>query len=265
MSGETYRFRVRVSWVDRDAHNAPLLDAVTLVLDGQTRPSPNGTWPEVAWRTADGTFRPLDQAGQGCANGERRYLSEDPVPRDGPPTLRIRWPHLNVATTQNGRASVVVRRNEQLTDGTATDSAFVMRTATVTAPEVATPSLVVTQALPLTGADLGRALTAAIGDLFGTAEGPPVTIQLAHGHQLVGTVRSWWPVGLYPHQPLGPSIGATVAAAADAWEQCAHPSPVGAAWSIAVSLSSNVPGCESRPLLTLQRLIYEVPGGEGSP
>jgi hypothetical protein len=61
-----------------------------------------------------------------------------------------------------------------------------MSTATITAPDVATPVLQVGQPLPLAGTDLGAALGTALTELFGSATGPPVTAQLAYGHELVG-------------------------------------------------------------------------------
>jgi hypothetical protein len=154
-----------------------------------------------------------------------------------------------------------VHRNEHLIDGITTNPAFVMRTGTITAPDVATPVLTVTEPLTLVGADLGAALTTALGELFGTAGGLPVTAQLAYGHDMVGSIRSWWPVGLYPSQPLGPAVAVAVAVAvaASAWQQSAQPNPAGASWSVSLTLSSDLPGRTSRPLLVLDRLVYVVP------
>jgi LysM repeat protein len=257
---QTYRFRARVDWQPQaEAGVEPALEAVTLSLDGQAQPSPGGNWPAVAWRAADGSFTVLTPDPSGPHDGALRYLPPSPIYRDGPPALRIEWTGLNVATVQNGQASLAVHRNEHLIGEITTNPAFVMRTATITAPEVATPILSVTEPLGLAGTDLGAALTTALGELFGTAGGPPVTVQLAYGHELVGDIRSWWPVGLYPSQPLAPGIATAVASAASAWQASAQPNPAGASWSISLTLSSDLPGRTSRPLLVLDRLLYVVP------
>lgn len=266
---QTYRFRVTLSRQPDDearAETEPAVVAVTLALDSPPQPSPTGAWPEVAWRADDGSFIVLRPDPEGPHEGRLHYLPPEPIRSSGTPTLRIGWPGLNAATIQNGRASLVVYRNEHLVDDVVTDPAFVMRTAPITAPDVAAPMLAVAQPLTLVGDDLGAALTAALAELFGTAAGPPVTVQLAYGHDLVGEIRSWWPVALYPHQPLAPGIATAVAIAADAWKDSARPNPKGASWSVSLTLSSDLPGRTSRPLLVVDRMVYVAPvSGEGRP
>jgi hypothetical protein len=100
---------------------------VTVALDGQAQPSPGGNWPDVAWRAADGSYTALTPDPNGPHDGQLRYLPPAPLYRDGPPTLRSAWPNLNVATIQNGQASLAVHRNEHLIDGITTNPAFVIQ------------------------------------------------------------------------------------------------------------------------------------------
>ena len=272
--GEAYDYRVRVVWTTGEE---PLLAAVELTLpDTSARPSPTGAWPTVGWRLPDDAFAALVPDPRGPQNGTLRYLPPDGtrLARVALPTLRVAWEGLPVATVQNGRAQVSARRNEHLLPGVPTDEAFVMETPVVTATDVATPLVGWADELPLTGATLTAALTAALRDLFGPLPArapdgaPPVTFQLAYGHQLIAPdpdgggegMRSWLPVALWPHQPLSGGLAAAVGAAADGWLRAVRPSPEGAAWGLSLTLSSNLPRRDSRPLLTLERLVWLPPG-----
>lgn len=262
--GEPYAFRVRVEWQSGTA-DEPLLAAVVLALESPVAsPSPTGAWPAVAWRTRAGVLIELVPDASGPQGGRLRYTPRAPIARDGTPTLRIAWGGLPIATTQNGRASLSVHRNEHLVEDVATNEAFVMATATVSAPDVATPLLTWSQELTMEGADLGAALAAALSDLFGAATGPPVTLELAYGHRLVAPdpdadsrgIHSWMAVALAPQQPLSPAVAPAVAAAAASWQRSWQPSPDGATWALMLTLSSNLPRRTSRPLLTIDRLVY---------
>ncbi len=130
--------------------------------------------------------------GAGAHDGTLRYLPPDGarLPGRSLPTLRASWAGLPVATVQNGRAQLSVRRNEHLVPGVPTRDPFVMTTPLVTAPDVATPVLAWNDELPLSGATLAAAVAAALGELFGPLaqappDAPPVTIQLAYGHELI--------------------------------------------------------------------------------
>jgi hypothetical protein len=276
--GDPYDLRVRVDWTTGEE---PLLAAVALTLATTgARPSPTGAWPAVAWRLPDDdTFVTLTPDPSGPQDGTLRYLPPDGsrLARVALPTLRIAWEGLPVATVQNGRAQVSVRRNEHLLPGVPTTDAFVMETPVVTATDVATPVVSWADELPLAGATLTAAVTAALTDLFGPlpdrapAGAPPVTFQLAYGHQLIAPdpdsgsdgMRSWLPVALWPHQPLAAGLAAAVGAAADGWLRAVRPSPDGAAWGLSLTLSSNLPRRDSRPLLALERLVW-VPPASGA-
>lgn len=267
--GDRYDCRVRVV---RQAGGERLLEAVELTLPTPSaRPSPTGAWPQLAWQLPDETFVTLTPDGAGPHDGTLRYLPPDGarLPSRPLPTLRASWVGLPVATVQNGRAQLSVRRNEQLVPGVPTRDPFVMTTPLVTAPDVATPALAWSDELPLSGTTLAASVAAALGELFGPLaeaplDAPPVTIQLAYGHQLIAPdpdsggegMRSWLPVALWPHQPLSSTLATAIADAADGWLRAVRPSPEGAAWGLSLTLSSNLPRRDSRPLLTLERLVW---------
>jgi hypothetical protein len=182
------------------------------------------------------------------------------VPAGDWPVFRISWPGLNVASIENARAAVTVRRNQSL-GGIQAMADFVLTTATVKAPDLAVPMLQWEGDFALGGTDLGSAVQAAFASLFGSAAGLPITISGAYRYALVpagndgpGLVTTL-PVALGPRQTLGPLTGSNVAAALSAWQSAHLPATEGGEWAVGLILYSQLDKTGSRPLLVLDRLV----------
>jgi hypothetical protein len=212
-------------------------------------------------RGPDGTLIPLigtPQSDRLCL-----YAPASPIALTGWPAIRLEWPGLNVASTGNGQAALSARRNEHLLEGVPTNAAFVLSSATVTAPDIATPLLEWTTEFSLSGTTLEGALISAFENLFGAASGPPVTIGLGYSHLLVAPpptapgsgLISFLPVALYPDQPLSPAIAGAIDLAATAWQTANSPATAGGAWTMSLTLSSWLDPATSQPLLVLHRLV----------
>lgn len=254
--GDTRRFLVALGYVPGGGE----LSELTLTLDAaETASGPEG-WPTAYVRGPDAEFVQLHRTS--VSDRESRYTPATPVPVTGPRVVRLEWPGLNVAAVGNALASVSARRNAHLIQGMATNLAFVLSTAIVTAPDIATPLLTWTAELPLSGASLGPALSAALQDLFGDASGAPVTLGLTYGHQLVAPpdadspgLNSYLPAALYPAQPLSPALGTVLAQTAAAWQAANRPAREGGEWVVSLTLSSWLDPASSRPLLVIDRLV----------
>jgi hypothetical protein len=242
------------------------LSELTLKLDARDPvPGPEG-WPAVFVRDADEQFVPLQRSPVNPR--ESLYRPAATVPVTGQRVVRLEWPGLNVAVTGNATAAVSARRNADLITGTDTNPAFLMSSSTVTAPDLATPLLTWTGELPLHGDGLGAALGSALADLFGSASGPPVTLGLSYGHQLVAPpgdgrpgLKSYLPAALYPAQPLSSSaLPAALARAAATWQAASHPATEGGEWVVSLTLSSWLDPVASRPLLVINRLVLPASG-----
>lgn len=260
-AGDRYGFRVSVVL----QNGSPHLDHVSLALDGQDLPGPTGTWPELSWRLPDGSFATLAPNPDGPSGGALTYRPSEPIEPAGWPALRAEWPGLNVARTQNGHASVAVRRNEHLlgATGVLTNPAFVLSTAPVTATDLAVPLLEWSVDLQLDSGDLKARLAAAFGELFAGAQSAPVTLALGYAFALVppqdgvpgSGIISEMPVALLPNVLLSDDPAGQLAAIAAAWP---HETAADAFWSVSLSLASSLKGAQPRPLLTLARLLVPV-------
>jgi hypothetical protein len=249
----TYGFRVAVAF-----QSSGDLDHVTLTLDGQDSPGPTGAWPELSWRLSDGSFVTLLPNPDGPSGGALRYLPRAPIEPAGWPTLHAAWPYLNVASTQNARASIAVHRNEHLLGptGVLTNPAFVLGTAQVTAPDIAVPLLEWNVDLALDGGDLRTRLQAAFTALFADVRSAPVTLALGYAFPLGQSgIISEMPVALLPNTLLSDDPAGRIADIAAAWP---HDTASDAFWSVSVSLASSLSGAPARPLLTLVRLLVPV-------
>ncbi|MFA6125610.1 hypothetical protein [Sphingomonas sp.] len=222
-------------------------------------------WPNVACQAADGGWVALVA---GAVDGDTCTYA----PPGGTELLLTSWPHfalswpgLNVSSTQNTRIAIEVVRNTDLlgASGPATADAFVYRTATVTAPEIATPALTRNDPLEMSGPTIEEALQAAFDTLF-----PPktrrddlkLTLGLYYGYELtpgIDGLVSELAVGLVPDQTLTEDTAAMVAAALDAWQTAVKPNANGGLWIIALMLYSSLdPG--KRVLLSINRLSYSL-------
>src|SRR6185437_14220610 len=250
---DRYGFRVAVAF-----QASGELDYVTLTLDGQDSPGPTGDWPELSWRLPDGSFVDLLSNPDGPVGGALRYLPPEPIEPAGWPTLHAAWPGLNVASTQNARASIVVHRNEHLLGptGVLTNPAFVLGTAQVTAPDIAVPLLEWNLDLELAGGDLKERLQAAFSALFSDVRSAPVTLALGYAFPLGESgIISEMPVALLPNTLLSDDPAGRIAEIASEWP---HETASDAFWAVSVSLASSLSGAPARPLLTLVRLLVPV-------
>jgi hypothetical protein len=257
--GETrLRFLVALAY-EPPRDEGEWLRELTLKLNADDpAPGPAG-WPTVYVRDADEQFVPLRRT---VSDREARYAPAAPVPVTGPRVVRLEWPGLNVAATANALAAVSARRNADLITGASTNPAFIMSSATVTAPDIATPLLTWTDELPLNGASLSAALSSALEELFGGASGPPVTLGLSYGHQLVAPpgdgrpgLKSYLPAALYPAQPLSRELAPALARAAGTWQDANRPATEGGQWVVSLTLASWLDPMTSRPLLVIDRLV----------
>jgi hypothetical protein len=222
-------------------------------------------WPDIACQAADGSWVALVP---GAVEDDTCTYT----PPEGTELLLTSWPHfalswpgLNVSSTQNARIAIEVVRNTDLlgATGPATADAFVYRTATVTAPEIATPAITRTDPLEMTGTTIEAALQAAFDALF-----PPstrrddlkLTLGLYYGYELtpgIDGLVSELAVGLVPDQTLTEDTAAMVAAALDAWQAAVKPNANGGLWIVALMLYSSLdPG--KRVLLSIDRLSYSL-------
>jgi LysM repeat protein len=266
-SGATFAYRLRATYSHGNTGPAALTGLV-VTLD-QDAAGPAGAWPEIAFVRADGTEVPLLP---GRIRHKRRTYapSAEIVPEDWP-VFRVRWPNLNVAAWQNGRTSLIVRRNPELRDGVATSEEFVLSTARVESPDVATPLNEWGDEFELRGATTKDALQTAFTALFGTAVGLPISVGISYRYQLVAPVKddpgsglwSYLPVALYPDQVLGSGTASALAAAVTKWATDENPQRTGAAWTFALTLDSALT-TGARPLLILQRLTYPISESEMS-
>jgi hypothetical protein len=262
-AGETFHFRVAVDYVDgtpTGTERSAEIAALTLTLDGGTSPGPTGAWPSVRVRAADGTEVPFTPTATGTTC---RYVPAAAVPVSGWPAVHVAWPGLNVAAVADGHASLAARRNAELVPGVPTDAAFVLGSASVTAPEAATPLLEWSLDLSIAGPSFAQALQDAFTALFGAATGPVATVALGYAHELVPAdpdvpgsgIVSVLPVALLPRQPLSPDLAAAVAAVAAEWQDRERPVTAGGSWQVSLTLSGDPDAGVSRPLLVLDRLV----------
>jgi LysM repeat protein len=259
-SGATFAYRLRATYDDAGGGPARLTGLV-VTLD-QEAVGPAGTWPEIAFVKADGTEVELIPGP--VTRGRRTYAPrEAPRPEDWP-VFRVRWPNLNVAAWQNGRTSLIVRRNPELREGVATRDEFVLSTARVESPDITTPLNEWSDDFRLAGATTKDALQAAFSALFGKATGLPISVGISYGFQLVAPQEgipdsglwSYLPVALYPDQVLGGGTAAALDAAVARWASDENPQRRGGTWSFALTLDSELTTGARRPLLILQRLTY---------
>ena len=261
--GDTYDFRTRVEY----ASGGSDLEALVLTLDGSADPGPTGAWPVVSVRDPEGAFVELDEA-PGPSAGARRYTPPEgtEIPIEGWPALRLEWPGLNVAAVGNAQASLSARRNEELVAGLPTNAAFVLSSAGITAPNVATPLLEWRSRFPIAGADISAALGQALTELFddSSTTDPSLTLSLSYSYSLVEAdpsrpgsgLTSVLPIALYPGRPLSSDIAGAVEDAVASWLLEYQPARAGAELLISLSLAGRLDPKLARPLFVLEELSY---------
>ncbi|HLG54021.1 MAG TPA: LysM domain-containing protein [Vicinamibacterales bacterium] len=233
----------------------------------QAQPGPTNQWPDVYFVAENGTRIPLTV---GTATGETMtysFPSTPPIHVVEWPRVAVEWPGLAIATVQNARASMSVRRNEHLLgpDMPNTTSDFVYQTGTVEAPDIATPLLTWPRRFILGGTTVTEALQAALTALFGTATGLPLTVSFFYGYELVPAQGSddgitvHLPASLYPNQQLGTGTAAAIGGAVSAWDSKYQPTHVGGEWLFTLTVYSQLDAVATRPLLTVERLVYRIP------
>jgi LysM repeat protein len=261
-SGATFAYRLRATY-DHAGGGPARLTGLVVTLD-QEAVGPAGAWPEIAFVKADGTE--VELVPGPVTRGRRTYAPREVTRPEDWPVFRVRWPNLNVAAWQNGRTSLIVRRNPELREGVATRDEFVLSTARVESPDIATPLNEWSDDFGLAGATTKDALQAAFNALFGKATGLPISVGISYGFQLVAPQEgipdsglwSYLPVALYPDQVLGGGTAAALDAAVARWARDENPQRRGGTWSFALTLDSELTTGARRPLLILQRLTYPV-------
>ena len=264
--GDTHHLRSRVSYLEGTGK----LKDLKLELDGSAQPGPGNVWPTASILGPDGNFVQL-QAGSQEGESVTYTLKKGIVLEiEGWPVVRLEWRGLNVAEVGNAQASVAARRNQELLPGLQTNADFVLTSARVTAPDVATPLLEWSGEFPISGSSLNDALKDALTELFEGSTKPWLTVSLAYAHQLVEPLPgksdsglvSVLPCALYPHQSLSNDVAGAVAEEAGRWQTRHRPAEAGGKWLISLTLSSWLEGKDSRPLLTLETLSYPLAGAE---
>ena len=164
-TGSQYHFRIAASY---STITSGAIDKIALTLEDTALPGPEGTWPVVLLAGSDGVFVQLTGTASGTTSV---YRADEPIAVGGWPTIRLEWPDLNVAAVGNALGSLQARRNEHLLGGVkpvATNAAFVLSSATVTAVDIATPLLEWSIDQPIGGAadsvTFASALATALGE-----------------------------------------------------------------------------------------------------
>jgi hypothetical protein len=182
--------------------------------------------------------------------------------------LTLVWHDIAMAGYQNATASLMVTRNQDLSEDFTTNPDFVLSTDTVNAASTVTPINSEDMRFDITalGADLGSALTAAFQTLLGAAGyiGQPVTLALSYGYELLADPHpavplvTYLPIALYPDQQLAATTGAAIQAAVDSWIAAQAPSSNGGEIVVSLSLYSQIQNRQKLTLLTIERLVYRL-------
>lgn len=231
--------------------------------DGE--PGSAGRWPYAEHLSSGG---PIVALGNGTGDGTvRTYAFDPPMVSEGwSNTIGLTWDALDLAHSQNARASLCVVRNRGLVaEGATTD--VVYRTATVDAPDVATPLNRWLQDVDIS--DLGdtveAALEAAFCVLFGERRiGQQVTLGLYYGYQPFPQTGSdaapmmTVPVAMVPHLPIAAETAAQIAATLAAWKEENQPVTMGGHWLFSLALFSQVDTRTPLALLELGSLVYRL-------
>lgn len=270
--GASYAFNARVKY----SEDGKSIESFSLTRE-QDQPGPGQAWPTVEVMIADGAYAPLKIRLPATPGATTVYAPEQGVtiPAHDQQTFRLAWEDIGIAAFQNARARMLAVRNNHLlydperpqNPDLPTSSAFLFKTAEITATSIVTPLIERSAPQKITGEDLTAALDDAIQTLFPTngllqnttaSWGVFYTYQLVLGSGPDESLVSKLPVALYPSQPLAGAAQA-LADAVQTWTHNHHPATQGGGWLFDVILYSGVDN-GTRPLFTAE-LSYKLGGG----
>jgi hypothetical protein len=265
LSAAAYGFDIELDYTQEPGGPVKVTDVK--VACGNAGPGPSGEWPELVFRTIDGV--PVATTRSEISTTQSRYTLERQVPAGSYADVLLIWHDIAMASYQNATASLMVTRNQSLSDDFTTNSDFVLSTDVVNAASTVTPINSQSTRFDITelGTDLSSALTAAFKTLFGSTGyvGQPVTLALSYGLELLadsntggGALVTYLPIALYPDQQLNAATGASIQAAVDKWSQTREPIRRGGEIVVSLSLYSQIKNREKLTLLTLERLVYRL-------
>jgi hypothetical protein len=264
LSPAAYDFGIDLDYTQQPGGPVQVTDI--RVTCGSAGPGPSGEWPELVFRAVDGA--PVATTRSEISATQSRYTLERQVPAGSYADLTLVWHDIAMAGYQNATASLMVTRNQDLSEDFTTNPDFVLSTDTVNAASTVTPINSEDMRFDITalGADLGSALTAAFQTLFGAAGyiGQPVTLALSYGYELLADPHpavplvTYLPIALYPDQQLAATTGAAIQAAVDSWIAAQAPSSNGGEIVVSLSLYSQIQNRQKLTLLTIERLVYRL-------
>ncbi|HKP51304.1 MAG TPA: hypothetical protein VJ183_01485 [Chloroflexia bacterium] len=268
---QSYSFSVRLAFRTDLAGNV-YFDKLRLASQ-QTQPGPTGQWPEAFYQATDGSLTKLTPNLHNPSDPNilvYTFPIDEQIRATDWPHIMLQWTGLNIATIQNARGTLLVRRNQKLLGETGPDTnpGFVYQTARVEAADIVTPFNVWPQAIDITGngTDVASALRASFTNLFGDPlPNLPLTAGLFYGYALVlpsqaseeGLV-TYLPVSLYPNQQLDANIATALANALATWQTRNNPANTRGEWVFSLTFYSQLDANTKQPLLQLDRLVYRL-------
>ncbi|HIE5095260.1 hypothetical protein WG628_09710 [Stenotrophomonas maltophilia] len=273
--GARYAFNARVTY----SEDGQSIDSFSLTRE-QGQPGPSQAWPTVEVMMTDGTYVPLKIRPPATPGSTTVYVPDSAItiPVQDQQTFRIAWNDIGVGAFQNARARMLAVRNENLlydpeaaeTPSLPTSSAFLFKTAEVTATSIVTPLIERSQPQAISGPDVATALGNAIQTLFpssDTLQNTTASWGVFYAYELSGSATpgdsliSKLPVALYPNQPLTGAAQA-MADAVQTWTHHHHPATRGGGWLFDVILYSGLEA-STRPLFSAE-LSYTLGQAQGS-
>ncbi|MFX3680584.1 MAG: hypothetical protein ACN6I5_04975 [Hyphomicrobiales bacterium] len=140
---ESYRFLACRSGTRSGADGELLLDFIVLIrAPGTNTWGPGGQIPSLGDIDTDGKVKPLQPQTSGSGTPQDIFYNfQEPVPDRGRRTYVIWYDDLDVSVYQNARASLSIRRNQNLVPGKETADAFVYSTPELNFTNLAVPEL----------------------------------------------------------------------------------------------------------------------------
>jgi hypothetical protein len=267
-----YRFRVRINYSSDDG-----LDTLILASEAGAQ-GPGGVWPTVTYTPPGGDALPLTLQSEIQQSVIYRFPRQTSSPASLYPAgaaqcLGFEWPDINVASIQNARAKLSVRRNERLLGehGPASNADFVLQTPDVTAAEVVWPLLVWQNRFEFgagSGSQFAASLEAALAAVLIRPTGQSISLAASYAYELVAPsagdqngVIAYLPVKLQPSTEYGLTTASNLAEALETWRGQYAANHPGGEWAVTLHLNSTfdaAPGSQGRPLLQIARMIYRL-------
>lgn len=274
---ESYRFRLQKR-TRSGADGESLLDAIVLIrAPGTNTWGPGGQIPSLGYIDTDGKVKPLQPQTSGSGTPQDIFYNfQEPVPDRGRRTYVIWYDDLDVSVYQNARASLSIRRNQNLVPGKETADAFVYSTPELNFTNLAVPELTWDRSI-LFGTGTTAQVPAALTTLFTDVLGSPPTdaetqqkLSGRYGYRLAAANGPSSPlspddiVSLVPmfYRPLfayAGTIPSDTGNAVDDWFSTHSPQPANTALlSFSLQLFSDIMPDRRQPLIALNRLDYQL-------